>query len=114
MIKSWSLSHEAKWKPRLVIDLPEAGGDPVEEPPEALELLVTKEGTYSLNGQSLINREIRTIMAALQDASGGNMETPLIITADAKATHQSVITAMDAAGRMGFTKLNIATQQPEE
>ena len=99
---------------RLVIDLPEAGGEPVEEPPEVLELLITKEGSYSLNGQNLINRDIKTIMAALRDASSGNNDLPLVITADAEATHQSVITAMDAAGRLGFSQLNIATQKPEE
>lgn len=99
---------------RLVINLPESGGEPVEEPPQALELLITKDGSYSLNGQNLINRETRTIMAALQDASKGNTKLPLIITADANATHQSVVTAMDAASRLGFAQLNIATQKPEE
>ena len=52
-------------------------------------------------------------MAALRDASGGNVEMPLIITADADATHQAVVIAMDAAGQLGFSKLNIATQQTQ-
>jgi biopolymer transport protein ExbD len=39
---------------------------------------------------------------------------PLIITADAEATHQAVVIAMDAAGQLGFSKLNIATQQTQE
>ena len=53
-------------------------------------------------------------MAALRDASGGNADIPLVITADAQATHQAVITAMDAAGRLGFSQLNIATQRAED
>lgn len=53
-------------------------------------------------------------MAALKDASQGNADTPLVITADAQATHQAVISAMDAAGRLGFKQLNIATQQAAE
>lgn len=36
------------------------------------------------------------------------------IRADARATHQAVVTAMDVAGRLGFVQVNIATvnQQP--
>jgi biopolymer transport protein ExbD len=53
-------------------------------------------------------------MAALREASGGNADIPLVITADAQATHQAVITAMDAAGRLGFSQLNIATQRADD
>ena len=99
---------------RLLITLPEANGEPAEETARTLELLVNAEGNYAVNGQNLINREIKTIMAALQDASGGNVEMPLIITADAQASHQAVVIAMDAAGQLGFSRLNIATQQTQE
>jgi biopolymer transport protein ExbD len=99
---------------RLLISLPEANGVPAEDVPQTVELLINAEGNYAVNGQNLINREIKTIMAALKDASGGNIEMPLIITADADATHQAVVIAMDAAGQLGFSKLNIATQQTQE
>jgi len=99
---------------RLLITLPEANGEPAEETAQTLELLVNAEGNYAVNGQNLINREIKTIMAALKDASGGNVEMPLIITADAQASHQAVVIAMDAAGQLGFSRLNIATQQTQE
>ena len=99
---------------RLLITLPEANGEHAEETAQTLELLVNAEGNYAVNGQNLINREIKTIMAALQDASGGNVEMPLIITADAQASHQAVVIAMDAAGQLGFSRLNIATQQTQE
>ena len=99
---------------RLLITLPEANGEPAEETAQTLELLVNAEGNYAVNGQNLINREIKTIMAALKDASGGNVEMPLIITSDAQASHQAVVIAMDAAGQLGFSRLNIATQQTQE
>ncbi len=99
---------------RLLIELPEADGEVVESSPGSLELVISKDGSYAVNGQNLINRDIRTIMAALKDASQGNADTPLVITADAQATHQAVISAMDAAGRLGFKQLNIATQQAAE
>lgn len=99
---------------RLLIELPEADGEVADNSPAPLELIISKDGSYAVNGQNLINRNIKTIMAALEDASMGNAETPLVITADAQATHQAVITAMDAAARLGFKQLNIATQQTAE
>jgi biopolymer transport protein ExbD len=99
---------------KLIIKLPEASGEVAENSPQMLDLVVSAEGSYSLNGKNLINREIGTIMAALKQAAEGDITVPVRITADANARHQSVITAMDAAGRLGLEQLNIATQQPQE
>lgn len=98
----------------LMIKLPEASGMPVVEMPDMLDLVISSDGDYSLNGKGLINREIGTIMAALNDPSAGDISVPLIITADANSSHQSVITALDAASKLGFNTLHIATQQPFE
>ncbi|MDC0089784.1 biopolymer transporter ExbD [Porticoccaceae bacterium] len=99
---------------RMLISLPEAETESIAREKKVVELVVSKDGSYAVDGQSLINRDIKTIMAALKDASAGDNKMPLVITADALSTHQAVITAMDAAGRLGFETLNIATQQPQE
>mgnify|MGYP002631839498 CR=1 FL=1 len=101
---------------RMLISLPEAEAEAesIAREEKVVELVVSKDGSYAVDGQSLINRDIKTIMAALKDASAGDNKMPLVITADALSTHQAVITAMDAAGRLGFETLNIATQQPQE
>jgi biopolymer transport protein ExbD len=99
---------------RMLISLPEAEAESIALEQKKVELVVSKDGSYAVDGQSLINRDIKTIMAALKDASAGDSQIPLVITADAQSTHQAVITAMDAAGRLGFETLNIATQQPQE
>ena len=96
----------------LIVDLPEAEGEVKEADVEAIEVLVTREGSYSINGKSLINRDRETLMKGLHTISSGNTELPLVITADANASHQSVITAMDVAGKMGFIHLKITTQRP--
>ena len=98
----------------MLISLPEAEAESIANEQKIVELVVSKDGSYAVDGQSLINRDIKTIMAALKDASAGDNKIPLVITADALSTHQAVITAMDAAGRLGFETLNIATQQPQE
>ncbi|MDP1521150.1 ExbD/TolR family protein [Porticoccus litoralis] len=97
----------------LVLDLPEADGKIEETPAQQIEVLIGREGDYSINGKPLINRQIETLMKALDEVSQGNSNTPLTITADANTTHQAVVTAMDAAGRMGFVHLKITTKQPD-
>ena len=96
---------------RLLIELPQAEAEIVDSIPTAVELVISRDGGYAVNGQNLINRDISTIMAALIDVAGEARDIPLVITADAEASHQAVVTAMDAAGKLGFTRLNISTQQ---
>ncbi|MBQ0713137.1 MAG: biopolymer transporter ExbD [Porticoccus sp.] len=98
----------------LILDLPEADGEVVEAPVDGIEILIGKNGDYTINGKQLINRQLKTLMRSLEDVSLGNSELPLTITADANTSHQSVVTAMDAAGKMGFIHLKITTKQPDE
>lgn len=97
----------------LSIDLPEAEGEPAVEADAPLDILITAEGEYSVNGRSLVNRQIVTLKSALEKASDGDNQRPLIITADARAPHESVVRAMDAAGQLGFVHLSITTRRPE-
>jgi len=95
---------------QISIHLPEADStDIVEEVPEQLDIMITEQGTYLVNGRELINNRPETIRNALQKISGGNTSLPLTISADANARHQYVVTAMDVAGRLGFVKISIAT-----
>ena len=99
---------------QLSIDLPEATGEPTETPKEQLEILIDESGSYRVNGQPLVDTSLRTLQAAIYKISAGDTTLPLVISADAQASHQSVVRAMDAAGKMGFVHLSIATQVPTE
>ena len=81
---------------------------------ESLEIMITQSGTYLVNGRELVNSERRTLRAAIERLIGDKRDMPVFIRADAAATHQSVITAMDVAGQLGFVKINIATVTPPE
>jgi biopolymer transport protein ExbD len=97
---------------QLSIDLPEAQGhvkDPIEE---EIEILIDESGGYRVNGQGLVDNNMRTLQAAIYKISAGDTTMPMIITADAQAAHQDVVRAMDAAGQMGFVHLSITTRQP--
>jgi biopolymer transport protein ExbD len=100
---------------RLLVNLAEANAELSEETEiDQIEILVTEEGSYAINGRSLVNSQIETLMRGLEIESGGNQDLPILLIADAEATHQSVVTAMDAIGQAGFSRLNIATQRPVE
>ncbi len=100
---------------QITISLPEADSSAiVEEVPEQIDIMITSTGTYLVNGRELINSRVETIRNAIQKVSGGNSSLPLTISADANAKHQDVVTAMDVAGRLGFTRISIATvNEPE-
>jgi len=95
---------------RVRVHLPTANGVPPEAAhSEPLVVTVTQEGSYRVNEKELINSSPDTLRAALLKEAGTNRTLRVTIRADARATHQSVITAMDVLGRLGFADLNIAT-----
>lgn len=98
----------------LSIDLPEASGEASDAKPEQVEIAITKGGEYAVNGVTLVNNELDTLKTALEKTAGGDTAVPLIITADSSTPHQAVVTAMDAAGQLGFTALSITTRNAEE
>ncbi|WIO73086.1 biopolymer transporter ExbD [Porticoccaceae bacterium LTM1] len=97
----------------LEVSLPEAEGQPNPDLPDSIEIVIARDGSYSINGEALVNRQPETIVKALNLISGGDTSIPLVITADADATHQSFVTAADAAGRAGFVHLSVTSRRPE-
>jgi len=95
--------------------LPEASANEQSEAPaDALEITVTEAGAYLVNGRPLVNNERRTLRAAIERLAGEERNVPVYIRADANATHQAVVTAMDVAGQLGFVNVNIATVTPPD
>jgi biopolymer transport protein ExbD len=100
---------------KISLQLPQAAVDvAAAAPSDKLEIMITQAGSYLVNGRELVNNERRTLRAAIERLTGERRDLPVFIRADATATHQSVVTAMDVAGQLGFVKLNIATVTPPE
>ena len=74
-----------------------------------LDIAISADGVFSVNNQLLEKNDLTSLMDALQKESGGDTNMPLSISADGKTQHQAVITAMDAAGKLGFTHLRMTT-----
>ena len=98
----------------LSVELPEATGEVSVDTKDQIEIVISEQGRYSVNGQSLVNTEIETLKSAITKIAEGRANLPLLVTADGKTPHQSVVMAMDAAGQLGFVKLSITTRQPEK
>ena len=95
---------------KIKIRLPEASEAPaIAKDRDAIEVSVSAEGAYRVNGQALINTSSATLANALIKVAGQDRALPVTIRADARAQHQSVVTAMDVIGRLGFRAINIAT-----
>lgn len=98
---------------RLLVSLPEASGS-AENAAESIEVLVDREGGYAINGRRLVNAEVDSLVRGLELESGGDVSLLVVLVADAEVQHQSVVSAMEAIGRAGFTSLSIATREPIE
>jgi len=94
---------------RVKVQLPQASLTPLPlSAHDPLVITITADGNYRVNERALINSSPDTLRAALLKEAGSD-RGPVTIRADARTTHQAVVTAMDVAGRLGFAQLNIAT-----
>ncbi|ALH99772.1 TonB system transport protein ExbD [Pseudomonas sp. FW306-02-F02-AA] len=96
---------------QLRVDLPEAvSGSPAEDQQaKQLDIAISADGVFSVNNQLLPKNDLASLIDALKTASNGDTNSPLSISADGKTQHQAVVTAMDAAGKLGFTHLRMTT-----
>lgn len=99
---------------QIELNLPEADGAQLTAEQSVVEISVDVNGNIFVNGKPLVNNSLDTVKRAVEEVAEGNNQLPMIISADGKAPYQSVVTAMDAAGQLGFSKLTIAAQAPKE
>lgn len=99
---------------RLTVNLPEADAQQAEAVPDQIEVLVSQAGRYSVNERVLNDTEAAALSRALLEVAAGDRSRTILLIADAEATHQAVVTAMDAIGQAGFNRLSIATRRPQD
>ena len=97
----------------LEINLPTADAPPNQEQPNEINVAVTTSGDVLVNRTPVGGRDVESITTALKRAAGEAREPIIVINADAKATHQSVIDVMQAAQRAGLSHISFATQTPQ-
>jgi len=98
----------------LQITLPEATADPMQQRPKEINVGVDTQGRYVIDKKLLQFTTVSALADALRAAAGDSREPVVIISADANATHQSVIHVMEAAREAGLIHITFATQTPQK
>ncbi len=98
---------------QIKLELPEASGDPLETQPELIEISVDSEGRYFVNAKPIVNTQLETLIKAINIVGKGDKDLPVVISADANAPYQSVVTAMDASRKSGYFNFTMATRKPK-
>ncbi len=100
----------------LQISLPEAEQEPEQAADQPVEITINQQGTVFVGGRPLVNSQTETVTRALRGAIGDRdaAEVRVVIRADSRTEHQQVVTALDAAGRVGLRQVGIATVPGEE
>ena len=96
----------------LEINLPTADAEQKAERPNEIDIAVTATGQVLVNKTPLVAADVRSISDALRRAAGDRPDPLIVINADAKATHQSVVDVMQAAQAAGYPHISFATQSP--
>ncbi|MBT2116724.1 biopolymer transporter ExbD [Dyella sp. LX-66] len=94
---------------RMQVTLPKASADERDMQAPALTIVVDRDGHYYVGTDEVLGQGIEPLKQAIANIAGDDRERQVTIRADAMTPHQNVVTAMDALGQLGFTKLSIAT-----
>lgn len=94
----------------LKINLPTSSAEQTPTQPKQIEVAVAENGRYQIDNAAIGEATVEQIAAALKKAAGDKNETVVVINADARAAHQSVVNVMEAARRVGLSRITFATQ----
>ena len=94
----------------LQINLPEASADKSTDKPQVLSVAVDATGKYAINGTSTAYGSADNFAQRLREAAKGMKDPVIAISADAHATHQSVIDVMESARLAGYNHISFTTQ----
>ena len=94
---------------RMQVTLPEASTQDRDVNQNPLTIMVDRDGRFYVGSDEVAGADVAALKQAIARAAGDDHARPVTIRADATSTHQSVITAMDALGQLGFSRLSIAT-----
>ena len=93
------------------IDLPQASSNEAVADKKTIEVAVNAKGEYFINGTGVLDNSPETLKAAIIRYAGDNRNMPFTIRGDQGASWQSMVTVMDIAGQLGFSRLSMTTVQ---
>ena len=94
----------------LQLTLPVANAEQLRDRPKEIIVAVAADGRYAVNKTAIEGKTVADMASALREASTAGKDSVIIISADAMAPHQSVVSVMEAARRVGLQQITFATQ----
>ena len=94
----------------MQLKLPVADTDAQRDYAKELIVSVSADGAFSVNRVPVAGRTLENVAVAMTEGAKAGKDTVVIISADASAKHQSVVTVMEAARRSGLNQITFATQ----
>jgi biopolymer transport protein ExbD len=95
----------------LQINLPEAAAERSADKPSVLSVAVDATGKYAVNGVPTVFGNTQNFANVLKEAAKGAKEPVIAISADARATHQSVIDVMESTHLTNYSHISFTTQR---
>ncbi|ADZ91240.1 ExbD/TolR family protein [Marinomonas mediterranea] len=110
------VSTTFKQSTELTIDLPSASSDaPSLNAQDPIEITITSDGQYVINGQTLVNEQVSTLVQGIKETANEKTDDmPLVITADAQAPYELVLRVYDAASQLGIYKIAHTAEREEQ
>ncbi|MCE9633547.1 MAG: biopolymer transporter ExbD [Methylophilales bacterium] len=96
----------------LKISLPTAVANPEQNKPVVINVAIDAGGHTQINKVDVPKTTVAELTLALRKAATQGKDPTIVIAADAKTTHQSVINVMEAARQAGLSRITFATQNP--
>jgi|TARA_B100001057_G_C22750598_1_gene911649 biopolymer transport protein ExbD len=94
----------------LKINLPIAEANQSKDDDISINIIITKEGQYSINERLIESVSLEKLVSELKAESDGKKDIPIIINADAMTTHQSVVDVMEASRLVGLNRITFSTR----
>jgi biopolymer transport protein ExbD len=94
----------------LKINLPTSSAEQTPNPPKQIEVAVAEDGRYQIDNSAVGDASVEVLATALKQAAANKNDPVVVINADARAAHQSVVNVMEAARQVGLTRITFATQ----
>lgn len=93
----------------LQLDLPKASSPPSMQSQEVLTIAIDPQGRYFVGSNEVLKLDPESLKQAILQVAGDAREQPVVVRADAQTPHQSVVTALDVLGQLGYARISIAT-----
>lgn len=99
---------------QIKLDLPQASSNEVPDDVNTIKVTIDARGQYFVNDKALINNQEATLTKAIKQAAGDKANPTIVINADARTTHQAVVSVLDVAKRLNYLRITFATERRKE